>query len=175
MTRPDATSLKPSRTATLRLATPEATEALAAWLAPRLGPGDVVLLEGGIGAGKTHFARALIQTRLAAAGRHEDVPSPTFTLVQTYATDGPDIWHADLYRLTDPAEAWELGLDEAMETAICLVEWPDRLGPLTPPEALRLSLQPSAEGDARTVVLEGADRWAALLADLARQETALAS
>ena len=170
MTRPDATSLKPSRTATLRLATPEATEALAAWLAPRLGPGDVVLLEGGIGAGKTHFARALIQTRLAAAGRHEDVPSPTFTLVQTYATDGPDIWHADLYRLTDPAEAWELGLDEAMETAICLVEWPDRLGAAAPARALRLHFSVDGDDEARTLVVQAGDeRWHTLIDELARQ------
>ncbi len=160
---------------TLALPSPEATAALGAWLAPRLAAGDTLLLEGPIGAGKTHLARALIQTRLAALGQMEDVPSPSFTLVQCYEAGGVELWHADLYRLTGPDEIAELGLEEAFERAICLVEWPDRLGPLTPPEALRLSLQPSAEGDARTVVLEGADRWAALLADLARQETALAS
>ena len=112
------------------------TSRLAGLLAPQLRAGDVVLLEGPIGAGKTHFCRALIRARL---GRQEDVPSPTFTLVQTYEAE-VDIWHADLYRLTHPDEACELGLEEAFETAICLVEWPDRLGRATPPGAIRIRL-----------------------------------
>ena len=77
--------------------TPEATEALASRVAPVLRPGDTLLLEGEIGAGKTHFARAVIQSRLAAAGMFEDVPSPTFALVQTYNDTVTEIWHADLY------------------------------------------------------------------------------
>src|SRR6056297_2376404 len=112
----------------LTLATPESTDRLAALLAPLLVAGDVVLLSGPIGAGKTHFARALIQTRLAAQGRMEDIPSPTFTLVQTYDDEEVEIWHADLYRLTSADDVIELGLDEAFETAITLIEWPDRLG-----------------------------------------------
>ena len=76
---------------------------------------------------KSHFARALIQSRLAAIGRFEDVPSPTFTLVQCYDLGSVDLWHADLYRLTSPSECDELGLVDAFESAICLVEWPDRL------------------------------------------------
>ncbi|MCT8331260.1 tRNA (adenosine(37)-N6)-threonylcarbamoyltransferase complex ATPase subunit type 1 TsaE [Albidovulum sediminis] len=122
----------------IHLASTEATDALAQRLAPLLVQGDILLLEGDIGAGKTHFARALIQARLAAAGRSEDVPSPTFTLVQTYEADDTEIWHADLYRLTGPEEVWELGLDDAFRTAICLVEWPDRLGPARPADALSL-------------------------------------
>lgn len=104
-----------------------ATTALAERMADHLRAGDVLLLSGDLGAGKTHFARSLIQHLLAADGLSEDVPSPTFTLVQTYATKVVEIWHADLYRLTDPQELWELGLDEAFETAISLIEWPERL------------------------------------------------
>jgi tRNA threonylcarbamoyladenosine biosynthesis protein TsaE len=128
---------------TLHLPSDEATAALGAWLAPRLEPGSCVLLEGPIGAGKTHLARALIRARL---GRMEDVPSPTFTLVQTYEDD-VDIWHADLYRLTHPDEVLELGLDDALATAICLIEWPDRLGSHLPPDAIRIAL--SLDGDGR--------------------------
>ena len=110
-----------------------ATANLARALAPHLRAGDTVLLEGQIGAGKTHFARALIQGFVV-----EDVPSPTFTLVQTYDAPGFEIWHADLYRLTHPDEAVELGLTEAFESALCLVEWPERLGADRPSQALTL-------------------------------------
>lgn len=124
---------------------PAATAELARRLAPRLRAGDVVLLSGPVGAGKSHFARALIQSRLLALGRLEDVPSPTFTIVQSYDLDSVELWHADLYRLGSSAECEELGLFEAFETAICLVEWPDRLGPDTPPGALRLALAPQED------------------------------
>ncbi|MEI4471934.1 tRNA (adenosine(37)-N6)-threonylcarbamoyltransferase complex ATPase subunit type 1 TsaE [Frigidibacter sp. MR17.24] len=140
----------------LHLADPAATEALARRLAPALAAGDVLLLAGEIGAGKTHFARALIQARLAAAGTVEDVPSPTFTLVQTYAPPGqPEIWHADLYRLTDPDEAAELGLEDAFSEAVCLVEWPERLGWMTPADRLELTLVPEGEGRALAVTATG--------------------
>lgn len=135
---------------TLSLPSEEATTRLGALLAGLLRPGDTVLLEGPIGAGKTHLARALIQTRL---GHAEDVPSPTFTLIQTYETPEAEIWHADLYRLTHPDEALELGLEAAFDTAICLVEWPDRLGAQLPPDALRLTLR--AEGEGRQAVFTG--------------------
>ena len=118
------------------------TVALASRIAPLLAPGDTLLLEGSIGAGKSAFARALIRARL---NRMEDVPSPTFTLVQTYEDPEGDIWHCDLYRLTHPDEVFELGLDEAFTTAICLIEWPDRLGTDAPENALRLAF---AAGDA---------------------------
>ena len=121
--------------APLSLSSPQATTALARALTPALGAGDVLLLDGPIGAGKTHFARALIQALLPAP---EDVPSPTFTLVQTYDGPGFEIWHADLYRLGHPDEAVELGLEEAFEHALCLVEWPERLGSACPPGALWL-------------------------------------
>lgn len=138
----------------------EATEAFAAAMALRVGAGDVLLLEGPIGAGKTAFARALIH----AKGVAEDVPSPTFTLVQTYDA-GIEIWHADLYRLTHPDEAVELGLTEAFETALCLVEWPEKLGRDRPKAALTLRF--SVQGGGRAVALLAEDpAWEARLADL---------
>ena len=151
----------------LTLPSPDATAAAARALAPRLAAGDVLLLRGGIGAGKTHFARSLIQARL---GRAEEVPSPTFTLVQTYATQEVELWHADLYRLTGPEEVEDLGLFDAFDTAICLIEWPDRLGAAVPSAALTLTFRlAEAEGeDARTLRLDWRDaRWPARLEALA--------
>jgi tRNA threonylcarbamoyladenosine biosynthesis protein TsaE len=130
------------------LANADETARLGAWFSLRLSAGDCLLLDGPIGAGKSHFARSLIQTRL---GRAEDVPSPTFTLVQTYAAD-VEIWHADLYRLSHPDEVFELGLESAFDTAICLVEWPDRLGKAAPQRAFRLTFSLHNEG--RLVTIE---------------------
>jgi len=126
----------------------EATTRLGAWLAERLAPGDTVLLSGQIGAGKSHLSRALIR---AALRREEDVPSPSFTLVQTYETDRGEIWHADLYRLSHPDEVMELGLEDAFATAICLIEWPDRLGRFEPPRAIRLTLSDEGQGRRATI------------------------
>ena len=132
-------------------------------LAPVLRPGDVILLEGDVGAGKTHFARALIQTILIEA---EDVPSPTFTLVQVYDTQNGPLWHTDLYRISSDTEVDELGLIDAFDDAICLVEWPDRLGPLRPERALTISI--NAEGDGRIATLTSTDpRWFERLAGMA--------
>ncbi len=123
---------------------PDQTADLAAAVGAQLAPGDCILLAGAIGAGKTHFARHLIRSLLI---RDEDVPSPTFTLVQTYETRAGELWHADLYRLSATDEIEELGLTEAFDTAICLVEWPDKLGPLAPDSALqmRFSADPESE------------------------------
>ena len=118
---------------------PEHTAQLAADLGRVLQPGDTLLLQGPIGAGKTHFARALIQSLQDPV---EDVPSPTFTLIQTYDTEAGPIWHADLYRLSSPDEIVETGLLDAMQDAICLIEWPDRLGPDAPDTALTIELIP---------------------------------
>lgn len=137
--------------------------ALARMMAASARPGQTILLDGPVGAGKSHFARAFIRARQGDAA--EDVPSPTFTLVQTYDDPmGTEIWHADLYRLTDPSELDELGLDEALGNAICLIEWPDRLEQV-PPGALWLRLVPTLGGAARDVSLSGqAGDWP----DLAR-------
>ena len=139
---------------------PEATDRAARALAPLLGAGDVILLEGPVGAGKSQFARALIRARL---GEAEEVPSPTFTLVQVYG-DAPEIWHSDLYRLSGPGEIAELGLEEAFSAAICLVEWPDRLGELAPEGALHLAFRPTPDGGARWLTATGGADWAARIA-----------
>ena len=139
----------------------DATARLGQWFAARLQAGDCLLLEGQIGAGKSHFARAFIQARL---GRAEDVPSPTFTLVQSYQAD-VEIWHADLYRLSHPDEVLELGLDEAFDSAVCLIEWPDRLGSLLPKGAMRLRF--ALEGEGRRVAISPGQR-ADLVTDLAK-------
>ncbi|WP_374376284.1 tRNA (adenosine(37)-N6)-threonylcarbamoyltransferase complex ATPase subunit type 1 TsaE [Tabrizicola sp.] len=145
----------------LHLPDADATEALGRRLSALSRPGDVILLEGPIGAGKSSLARAFIRARLGSA---EEVPSPTFTLVQVYDAEGVEIWHADLYRLTHPDEVWELGLDDAFQTAICLVEWPDRLGAHLPPEALRIRLEAAGEGR-RAVISGGRDGLGRALAD----------
>lgn len=129
-------------------------------------PGDVLLLQGDIGAGKTHFARALIQSLLSEP---EDVPSPTFTLVQTYETPRSEIWHADLYRLTSPDEVVELGLTDAFEDAICLVEWPDRLAELAPQSALRLDFSlGGTEGQRKLTLSWQTGRWTPLVQEISQ-------
>jgi tRNA threonylcarbamoyladenosine biosynthesis protein TsaE len=147
--------------ATLFLASPDDTARLGEALARLLRPGDTVLLGGPIGSGKTHLARALIRARL---GRAEEVPSPTFTLVQTYGEGADEIWHADLYRLSHPDEVAELGLEDAFGRAICLVEWPERLGRHGPASALRLDFAPKGEG--RGVTLAGGPEWTARIPGL---------
>lgn len=124
-------------------------------------PGDCFLLWGDIGAGKSTLARAFIR---ALTHPNEEVPSPTFTLVQTYQSARGEIWHADLYRLTNPDELIELGLDDAFDSAITLVEWPDRLGEDTPPHALNLRL--TANDTAHSLRIDGDDIWADRLAGL---------
>lgn len=113
---------------TLDLASEQETRLLATALAKLAAPGITVLLDGPVGAGKTTLARHVIHHLLAEHGQMEDVPSPTFTIVQSYEAGPLEIWHADLYRLTSTAELHELGLDTAFDTAFCLVEWPDRMG-----------------------------------------------
>ncbi len=141
-----------------------ATEAETAELAVRFGKqletGDVVLLEGDIGTGKTCFARHLIQSQQRLT---EDVPSPSFTLVQVYDTKPGQIWHADLYRLSSPDDVEELGLSDAFQTAICLIEWPDRLGELAPEDALLIRFELGDTETARTLTFSWQnDRWANL-------------
>lgn len=133
----------------IRLPDEAATARLAERLAARARPGDVLLLDGPIGAGKSCLARAFIRARLGNPA--EEVPSPTFTLVQTYPSDAGEIWHCDLYRLSGPDAVIELGLDEAFEEAICLVEWPDRLGDLAPAGALRISMAAGNDGHSATI------------------------
>ena len=140
------------------LPSPEATAAFAKRLAAELTPGDTLLLEGLLGSGKSHFARSVIHALQANADQPpEDVPSPTFTLVQTYIAGTAEIWHADLYRLTASDEVFELGLDEAWQTAICLIEWPDRLGDAAPAGAVTLTFAHTDDDDKRTLMITGPD------------------
>jgi tRNA threonylcarbamoyladenosine biosynthesis protein TsaE len=128
-----------------------ATQALGAKLARALRPGDAVCLTGPLGAGKSTLARAVVR---ALTSPDEEVPSPTFTLVQFY--DGPDfpVAHFDLYRLTDPDEAYEIGLEEALEDGAALIEWPQRLQGRLPPDRLAIDITPMGEeGEARRAVI----------------------
>jgi tRNA threonylcarbamoyladenosine biosynthesis protein TsaE len=147
----------------LELPNEEATAALAAGIAPLLGRGDIVALSGDLGAGKTAFARALIQ---ALAGRDEEVPSPTFTLVQIYESPPATVWHFDLYRLCCPDEAIELGWDEARTSGISIVEWPQRLGLLLPDERLEITLDYADLEGARVARITGHGAWRERIAAL---------
>jgi tRNA threonylcarbamoyladenosine biosynthesis protein TsaE len=146
---------------TIHLPDAAATEALAARLAARARPGDAILLEGPLGAGKSTLARAFL--RAASGDPALEVPSPTFTLVQGYDLPAGPAHHFDLWRLDGPADLAELGWDEARE-GIVLVEWPDRLGDLAPPDALTIALAPGAGEDQRIATLTG---WPGRLAGLA--------
>lgn len=150
----------------LQLSSPEVTADLARHIGTQLHPGDCLLLEGPIGAGKSHFARSLIQSLMEFP---EDVPSPTFTLVQCYDVAPGELWHADLYRLSSLDEIEELGLTEAFDDAICLIEWPDRLAELTPPHALHLTLSLDSEAEeARQLSLSWTDdKWQNLMVEVA--------
>ena len=139
---------------------PLETEELASALKENLQNGDIILLKGEIGAGKSLFARSLIQTTMDQV---EEVPSPTFTIVQTYETKLGSIWHADLYRLTDQSEIFELGLIDAFVSEIVIVEWPERLGHLEPQDALTVEII-ILENDKREVIFSSnSSMWKARL------------
>jgi tRNA threonylcarbamoyladenosine biosynthesis protein TsaE len=134
-----------------------ATAALGARIASGLQVGDLVALAGDLGAGKTELARAI----LTALGLTGPMPSPTFTLVQVYEAPRLVVHHYDLYRLEDPRELAELGLDEALEQGAALVEWPDRAGGLLPEDALSISLTMS-DAQYRLAEITGPARWASV-------------
>ena len=117
---------------------------------------DIVLLRGDIGAGKSFIARAVIQS---LQEQPEDIPSPTFTLVQTYETSVGEVWHADLYRLSSVGEVEELGLFEAFDSAICLIEWPDILGSLIPRKALQIDIAYAFQNEGRQIALHYEERF----------------
>lgn len=116
-----------------------------------LKPGDVLALEGDLGAGKTTFARALIEALAGQEGM--EIPSPTFTLVQSYQTARFDVAHFDLYRLSAPEELHELGLDHALQTGVAVIEWPQRAGDLLPVERFTLLLSESGSEKTRNATL----------------------
>ena len=137
-----------------------ATAALAARISALAASADVIALKGDLGTGKTTFARAFIRARGA---RDEEVPSPTFTLVQVYELVPTAIWHFDLYRLQSSEEAWELGIEDAFSGGISLIEWPERLGPLLPERRLEITLAFGDRPDARQALLEPGTVWQARL------------
>jgi tRNA threonylcarbamoyladenosine biosynthesis protein TsaE len=146
---------------TVELPDEAATLALGAALAALVRRGDVIALWGDLGAGKTTLARGLIRALPAVAGEaaaEEEVPSPTFTLVQVYERRPAPVWHFDLYRLETPEEAWELGIEEAFADAIALIEWPERLAGLLPEGRLDVSLAFANGG--RRARLDGGRAWA---------------
>ena len=131
-----------------------AMQALGARIAARLRPGDVVALSGDLGSGKTTLARAVI----AALGHTGEVPSPTFTIVETYDALDPPLVHADFYRLESPREAGELGLDDYRDGAALLAEWPEKAGGFAH-EANCLSIALEFVGSGRKAVVEPGRDW----------------
>ena len=142
------------------LADETATAELGSRIARGLRPGDAVLLKGELGAGKTTLARAILR----ALGVEGHVPSPTFTLVQNYQTADLTLVHFDLYRIENPRELTELGLDDALEEGAVLVEWPERGFPARlAADALTVTLT-QASGNGREARIAGPSRWQALIA-----------
>jgi tRNA threonylcarbamoyladenosine biosynthesis protein TsaE len=141
-----------------------ANEPLGARIAAALAPRALVAVPGEYGAGKTCLARAVIAGLMGAP---EEVPSPTFTLVQTYDTPKGPLWHFDLYRLSAPDEVWELGFEEALAEGMSLIEWPERLGRLLPAPRLDLTLRFADQPGARHADLVGHGHWAQRLDRLA--------
>jgi len=145
---------------TIALKDETATRALGAKLAGFLQAGDVVLLRGDLGAGKTSLARGTI----AALTDAQEVPSPTYTLVQTYSAENFDIWHFDLYRLDDPADVWELGIEEAVEGGVSLIEWPQRIEAMLSGSELNIDIE--FAGNGRKAIFTGDQFWAERLDEL---------
>ena len=140
----------------------EATAELAAEIASLAEDGDVIALSGELGTGKTTFARAFLREW----GVQEEIPSPTFTLVQTYELEAGTVWHFDLYRLENPDDALELDIEDAFTEGISLIEWPERLGAYLPWERLDLRFAIGEREDVRRVEIEGTDEWADRLKEL---------
>lgn len=133
-----------------------ATARLGAAIAAALGPGEAVCLSGPLGAGKSTLARALVRA-LTTPG--EEVPSPTFTLVQFYEGPRLTVAHFDLYRLSDPDEAYEIGLDEALDGGAAVIEWPQRLAGRLPPDRLDVEIELAEDADGRRATLTPHGAW----------------
>jgi tRNA threonylcarbamoyladenosine biosynthesis protein TsaE len=135
----------------------EATTAiLASCISSLAKSSDIIALRGDLGAGKTTFARAFIRAR---GHCDEEIPSPTFTLVQIYELGSAAIWHFDLYRLRAPEEAWELGIEDAFNEGISLIEWAERLGPLLPERRLEVTLDFGDQPGSRRASLDAGAGW----------------
>ena len=151
--------------ASIRLELPDeaATRAFAMRLAGLLRVRDFVGLGGLLGIGKTTWARHMIA---ALAGRGMEVPSPSFTLVQSYDFDAFTLWHFDLYRIVTPEAVYELGFEDALADGVVLVEWPERLGPLLPPERLDVRFSQGPSRDQRIAEIEAHGDWRGRIAAL---------
>ena len=144
--------------ATLTLVDLAATKRLGLFLAKELMVGDVLALQGALGAGKSELARAIIRQ---VCPDETDIPSPTFTLVQSYESDDNcPLLHFDLYRLAEPGDVLELGIEDAFVEAVCLIEWPEKLAGYLPDHALTIDIDydPGTNGD-REVTLSGNAAW----------------
>jgi tRNA threonylcarbamoyladenosine biosynthesis protein TsaE len=139
-----------------RLDTEADTGRLGSAIAGALQPGEAVCLQGPLGVGKSVLARALVR---AFTGETGDVPSPTFTLVQFYEGEAGPLAHFDLYRLQNAGEAFELGLDDALEAGAAVIEWPERLGHHVPPDRLDIVLQLGEDGVSRHARLTPHGAW----------------
>lgn len=133
-----------------------ATARLGVAIAGLLKPGEAICLSGPLGAGKSTLARALVR---ALTRPDEDVPSPTFTLVQFYEAWRLNVAHFDLYRLGSPEEAYEIGLDEALDEGCAVIEWPERLGGRLPPDRLDVEIGLCAGVAGRTARITGHGAW----------------
>jgi tRNA threonylcarbamoyladenosine biosynthesis protein TsaE len=159
---------------------PKATTAFGHFLADHLKAGDILTLSGDLGAGKSTLARGLITAILTKGGFDvDDIPSPTFTLVQSYPWpdhDDPEreVWHIDLWRVEDPEEIVELGFDEALGRHAMLIEWPERLGTMLGSQALRFTMAANDMGG-RILTITAADdsRWVEILRSASQNEDLL--
>ena len=152
----------------LLVADEAATTALGASLWPVCRTGDILALWGDLGVGKTCFARGLIR---AATQDTEDVPSPTFTLVQSYESDQADIYHFDMYRIEDPEDIVELGVEDAFAEGTSLIEWPGNMGGWLPERRLDITLLPHDQNAGRVVTLtDHVGGWEERLKQLNLQE-----
>ena len=149
---------------------PEATTAFGHSFAQLLDGGDLLALSGDLGAGKSTFARALISQCLEDIGQPvSDIPSPTFTIVQSYPwpsdkDQGREIWHIDLWRIDDPEELIELGFEEAIGRHAMIIEWPDRLGGYLPDDGLMVDITACDDGAARMITMTSPSKtWMARL------------
>ncbi len=129
--------------------TEQDTITVAERLARQVKVGDVIALYGTLGMGKTVFCRGFVRTFMPL----QEVPSPTFTLLQVYETPSFPIYHFDMYRLKNPDEAYEIGIEDAFAEGVSLIEWPEKIGPLLPKKYISVRLE--ADGDKRLICIEG--------------------
>jgi len=139
------------------------TELCAQRIAQIAQPGDVIALHGDLGVGKSVFSRAFIRTLTST---DEEVPSPTFTLVQIYETEAGEIYHFDMYRLESPDDSLELGIEEAFSEGISLIEWPSKLGNYLPWDCLNIDIAPGEDENARTISFSSQGNWMSRLEEI---------